>query len=495
MIDRYAQPPITTIWANENKLTLWQRTELAVIEARVNLGVLDRDVWIAIRDVLEGTPINVAWWLKRDGEISHDYNAFVDERRRHLPLHLQPPFHEDLTSYDGEEPAFATMLRESIKLAEVRFSEIEAVLKRMAQKYRYTIMMGHTHGQEAELQTFGKRCLTWLQALRVDAVTLRRAKRNLRYSKISGAIGNYGSIDPVLEREALRILGFQPFYGATQIMPRELYTPIAGALCQIVMTLSKIALDIRLGARSGQPLYQEPFGRQQKGSSRMPHKKNTISTEQVEGMARMATGFQDMIMANIRTWEERAIEQSCVERVAWPDLFHIVIHSLRVMTRILDGLMVYPDNMLREVIDSRGCYASGEAADFLSERGIPFDLSSEGAYRIVQLAAFNAFEPDEEAGVIRDNPPVSLEQANAWLLLFRQKPPSKSRSIEDIILGGALETSPELEATEDDVRRWNGILARIFLNPVNVREFQQIFSVPHLLRNEGWLYQQILGIS
>ncbi len=355
--------------------------------------------------------------------------------------------------------------------------------------------MGRTHGQEAELQTFGKRCLTYLQALRVDMLTLQRAKRNLRYSKISGAVGNYGSINPALEQAALQILDLQPFYGATQIMPRELYAPLAQALCQIVMTLDKIANDIRLGARSGQPIYQEPFGRQQTGSSRMPHKKNTISAEQMEGMARMAQEYQDMISANIRTWEERAIEQSSVERVAWPDLFHIVIHSLRTMTRILDGLMVYPDNMLREVIGSRGCYASGEAASFLSEKGITFGLSSEEAYRIVQLAAFNAFKPDKESETIRNNPPVSFVDADAWLLLFQRKALNKPRSIEDMILGHVLETSPELGATEDDVQRWNEILTKIFQDPENLDEFRRVFSIPHLLEKESLLFQQILGAS
>jgi len=497
MIPRYAQAEITEIWSDRNKLELWQKSELAVIEAKVNLNQVTRDVFVKISEILKGAPIDLEWWKKKDREIRHDLNAFIEERVRFLPLELRPYFHgdEELTSYDVEEPAFGQMLKGSVIPVEREVSEIMNVLEGLARKYRYTIMMGRTHGQEAELQTFGKRCLTWYQDLGVDLFFLKMAKRSLKYSKISGALGNYGSIDPKVEKEALKILGFQPFYGATQIMPRELYAPLAQSLCQIVMTLEKIATDIRLGARSPRPIYQEPFAKAQKGSSRMPHKKNSISTEQMEGMARMEKGNSHTIMENIRTWEERAIEQSSVERVVWPDLFHIVLHSLRTMTKVLRGLAVYPDNMLWEVIDSRGCYASGEAKKFLAKKGVPFSLSSEEAYRIVQLAAFNVFEPSTEARQLRRNPPTSLDQANELLLRFQVAPRPVPVSIKDIMLNGELKPSSELEATEANVQKWNEVLRQIFQDQGSTKEFHQIFSAPYLLRHEAKLYQEILGLE
>lgn len=497
MIPRYAQAEITGVWSDGNKLSLWQKNELAVTEAKTNLGLIDRDVFMRMSEILKGAPIDLEWWKKKDREIRHDLNAFIEERVRFLPLGLRPYFHgeEELTSYDVEEPAFAKMLKDSVIPVEEEASGIMNVLEGLARKYRYTIMMGRTHGQEAELQTFGKRCLTWYQALGVNLLFLKMAKRGLRYSKISGALGNYGSIDPKVEKEALKILGFQPFYGVTQIMPRELYVPLAQSLCQIVITLDKIAIDIRLGARSPRPIYQEPFAKAQKGSSRMPHKKNTISTEQMEGMARMAKGNFHTIMENIKTWEERAIEQSSVERVAWPDLFHIVLHSLRSMARILRGLAVYPDNMLWEMIDSRGCYASGETKKFLAKKGVPFSLSSEEAYRIVQLAAFNVFEASNEAKYLRENPPTSLGQANELLLRLQAIPRSAPISIKDVILNGKLKVSSELEATKANVQKWNEVLRQIFQDQGNTEEFRQIFSAPYLLRHEAKLYQEILGLE
>lgn len=494
MIERYEDKAITGIWSNGHKLSLWQKTELAVLQAMANLGKVPQKIYEDISAILTRTPIDLDWWLQKDQETQHDLNAFLEERLRFLSPELQLYFHKKITSYDTEEPAFAGMLKESLLLVKMRYEALKTILEEMARKYRYTIMNARTHGQEAELQTFGKRCLTWLRDLRVSIDNLERAEENLKYSKLSGAIGNYGTIDPLVEKEALKILGFEPFYGATQIIPRELYAPIAQALCQIVLTLDKIAVAIRLGARSGRPICQEPFAKRQKGSSAMPHKKNTISTEQIEGMGRMAKGYCSMIMDNIRTWEERAIEQSCVERVAWPDLFHVVIRSLKTMSRVLKGLVVYPDNMLLEVVESHGCYASSEVKELLKEFGLPFGLTTEEAYRIVQLAAFNVFEPSNEAKELRENPAESLAEMDELLLKSQQTPRPNPVSIQKVIARAQLKPSSQLEAGEEDVQRWNEILKRIFSDQENLDRWNQIFLPSYLLRNEATLFQEILGI-
>ena len=494
MIERYVSKEINEIWSDENKLKLWQKTELAVIKAMAELGQITEETYQKIAEILQGQPMDINWWKAKDSEIKHDLNAFIEERLRFLPPELQQYFHKKITSYDTEEPAFATMLKESSALVEKYYRELDAVLIEMAKKYRFTIMNGRTHGQEAELQTFGKRILTWLRDLRFDFANLMSAKANLIYSKISGAIGSYGSIEPELEEKALKILGFKPYYGATQIIPREIYAPIAQALCQLVLTLDKIALAIRLGARSGRPIYQEPFGKKQKGSSAMPHKKNTILTEQMEGMSRMAKGYLGMIMDNIKTWEERAIEQSCVERVAWPDLFHVVIHSIKTMARVLKGLVVYPDNMLLEIIESRGCYASSEAKEVLRKLGVQYGLVTEDAYRIIQLAAFNAFEPMDAIKRIRTSITESFAEADEvlkdieWIF-----PGRKPNSIKRIIAEGYLETSSQLDITEEEVQKWNAILKQIFSDADNRNHWNKIFLPSYLLRNEAKLYQEILG--
>ena len=487
MDERYKDRKIARTFSNQHKLWLWDEGEFAVIAARINLSVMkNQRILREIVDTLHSHPIDIKWWKKKDKEVHHDLNAFLEERLRWLPAELQQYFHKGMTSYDTEEPAFARMLLEALSVFEGQLQPLTKTLENLARRYRYTIMNGRTHGQEAELQSFGKRCLTWLVCVREGMENLEKAKEILQYSKLSGAIGNYRGIEADVEEEALSILGFEPFYGATQIMPRELYTPLAQAICQIVLTLDKIATDIRLGARSGRPILQEPFGKKQKGSSAMPHKKNTISCEQLEGMARMAKGYLQMILDNVKTWEERAIEQSSVERVAWPDLFHVAVHSAKTMNRVLQGLTVYPDNMLLEIISSHGCYAAGEAKDFLQQQ---YGIKSEDAYRIVQLAAFNAFELDKKA----EKPAASFAEADKKLLFFKWKPIDSTISIHDIIVNGNLEVSPQLEATEGVVKGWNSLLINTFKDDNVRQEWHRIFEPSYLLRGENTLYKKILG--
>lgn len=493
MHERYIKKSIAEIWSTENKLGLWQKTELMAIKARVILGLVAEAVFLKIEEILTSIPIDILWWKNRDKEIRHDLNAFLDERLRHLPLELQRFLHEDMTSYDTEEPAFVRMLADSVDVVFEATDKLMETLKQMALKYRYTIMNARTHGQEAKLQSFGKKCLTWLAALQVDFDNLMKAADFLKYAKLSGAVGNYGDMDPEVEEETLKLLGFEPFYGATQILPRELFTPLAQALCQIVQTLDKIANDIRLGARSGRPIFQEPFGKKQKGSSAMPHKKNTIQTEQIEGMARMARGYMNMILEMIKTWEERTIEQSCEERVAWPDLFHVAIHSLEVMDAVLSGLQVYSDNMLLEIVDSCGTYASEEAKKILRELLAERQLSSETAYRIVQLAAFNALSLSESFQELRDFAPASLRAAELTLEVVSSLCRQEKRSIQQIIPAGALHCSPQLEATEDDVAKWNEVLKDVFSDQENLKDWNQIFQPSYLLRHEPFLFQKLLG--
>lgn len=465
MIERYSNPGIATIWTDAHKLQLWLKVELAVLEAKANLGLIPRRMFRQIAKILLGVPINVRWWEKRDKQIHHDLQAFVDERWRHLPPELRRQFHAGMTSYDTEEAAFASMLCESLGVVTPFCRQLEEILIALALKYRHTPMLGETHGQWAELQTFGKRCLTWLRDLRTSQQNLERAAENLRYSRLCGAVGNYaGGLSPRVEKEALRLLGFEPYYGVTQIMPRELYAPLAQALAQLVLTLHKIALAIRLGARSGCPIYQEPFGKIQAGSSAMPHKKNPIRTEQIEGMARMALGYSTTIQLNISTWAERAIEQSCVERVAWPDLFHVVAQSFKTMIHVLGKLRVYPDNMLQQILESRGCYAAVEAKEFLRGHGLRVGLSSDAIYRLVQLAAFRAFSVDHRRMSIREEPPSSFDDAETVLGCMAKLPDGSRVSLQEIIANGQLVVHPELAITERQVQRWNVALQRLFAN-------------------------------
>ncbi len=492
MYEKYVDDEIARIWFDQHKLDLWQQTEFAVVRAREELGRIEKGTYWQMHETLSVEPIDLEVWKQKEHERNHDLQGFIEERIRFLSPELQEEFHKHMTSFDTEEPAFARMLKESILVVLKYYWQLEVTLIKMASRHRYTIMGGITHGQFAELQSLGKRCLTWIQQLRVSAKNLIKSAENLKYSKLSGAIGNYGGLDPALEEKTLFILGFEPFYGSTQTMPRELYVPIAQALSQIARTLDKIAVDIRLGARSGQPIYQESFGKKQRGSSKMPHKRNTISSERIGGMARMASGYYSAIEENIASWEERDIAQSSVERVAWPDLFHVTVYSLKLMDKILSGLEVYPDNMLRGIIESRGCYASGEAKEVLKELLVGFNLGYNEAYDIIQLVAFNIFEPSEEELHLREFPAKSFDESDRLLDSFEKISEVKSASIQQIISEGKLMTSPILAATQEQVDVWNIILKKIFQNQKNLARWNEIFKPSYLLKNEAILYEKIL---
>lgn len=491
MHSRYVHLGIADIWSDNYKLCLWQQVELAVIWARQNLGMVPPEVHEKMQAALSSNPIDLAWWEQEDSQVGHDLNAFLSERCRFLPKDLQRYFHDGLTSYDTEEPAFAIMLRESLDFVFGEIACIQEILAKMAEKYRYTVMLARTHGQWAELQTFGKRCLCWRQALLVDQTVLTEAASRTQVSKLSGAIGGYGGVSWEVELAALEALQLKPFYGATQIIPRELYVPVANALYQTVMTLAKIALDIRLGARSGQVIFQEPFGKKQMGSSAMPHKKNTVLTEKVRGLARLAKGYAGMIQGGIMTWEERTIEMSCVERNAWPDLFHTVMHALVTMRKVLERLQVFPGRMLREIKDSRGCYAAGPAKQFLLQEGAVAGFTPDTAYRIVQLAAFNVFEPSTwEDGFNRAS--LDCFDKSDGELLCRW-PESQPLSIRDIIPQGLLRPSTQLDASAAMVSEWNVLLRRLFDGAETVERWECLFKPSELLKGEAKLYQELLG--
>lgn len=497
MIERYENAELALIWSDKRKLQFWQGTEFAVIEAREKLGIYPSGVYQRVQEILEPIPIDIEWWKARDREIKHDLNAFLDERRRFLPIELHQYWHDRLTSYDTEETPFMQRLQESCGVLLCYVSAVDETLTNLALQYRYMVMVGRTHGQEAELRSFGSRCLTWRQPFRLSAAEFFEARSKLEYSKISGAIGNYSDgIDPRVEENALKILGFKPFYGATQILPRELHFPLASALLQIALSLEKMAEDIYLGARSGRPLYHEPFGKKQKGSSAMPHKKNTIVSENIKGMARMARGFFDMIRENIVTREDRSIEQSSVERVAWPDLFDVVTFALDRMNFLLKGLVVYPDHMMQEIVELHGCYASSEAKEFIKKYGMKYGIDGEVAYRIVQLASFNVVEPSEEMRAIREVRNKSLEEVDALLEKYEAEYAQREscNSIRDLIAEARLSHTDALDIPPEVIEKWNNALASLFGKSRSgaYGAWCNLFLASHALENEEKIFEELL---
>ncbi len=493
MVKRYADKVISDIWTDERKVQLWQLTELAVIKAREEAGLVPANTGKLIREALEAHPCDLEWWKEREKVLSHDLNAWLEERMRFIPSALQQYFHQGLTSYDTEESGFVLRLSASTNHIMGLDERVLEALRVLAVKYRYVPMNERTHGQEAELKSFGARCLSWYQELlpAKEVLTLVSSYA-LQFSKLSGAVGTYSGLSPALEEAALAILGLKPYYGATQIMPRALYSPLAGALADMATALEKIAIDIRLGSRSGRPLWHEPFGKKQKGSSAMPHKKNNIGAEKVSGLARVARAHANVIRENILTWEARAIEQSSAERISWPDLFHVVAHALTTMEKILSGLVVYPDNMMREIVASCGTHVSNEAKEFLTTHGVGVGIAREDAYRIVQLAAFNAFAPDEQSKYWRENRPDQGVRADTMFSSMERGGGMQRPSICLTIEQGNLIPSPELDITEAKILEWNNALVDLFKSPEIHKAWRLLFRPSRCIEREKILFEKIL---
>jgi len=497
---RYKQPDIEEIWSQINKLRKWEQVELAVIKAREELGEIPEGTYEQITGRLAKHPINessVKWTNKRDDIIGHDLNAAVDERRRWLPKWLQKYYHEGITSYDTEDNAFVMMLSESLLIVNKCLDGFDLAMLAHVNKYWHCIKGINTHGQLAELGTEGSEKLSWLAELRASRESMDEDYQRLNFGKLGGATSHYHTISPEEEKQTLKILGKKVFYGATQIMPRALYSPLAAILAQIVRQLDKFATDLRLGARSGLPLYHEGKGKKAVSSSVMPQKRNPNKLERIQGMADMAESFADMIAKTVKTWEFRSIEMSSLERNAWPDLLHVVVFALRDMTRIINKLEVLPDNMAKILILSGDTWAASRANVFLrkylaqkGKRG----LKSDHIYRIVQLASYISDEPSQAAKNMREELPASLSESCRQIRNLRKQGMATPPSIKSIIETGGLKPMPNvLDFSEDEINDWNKRLRELFAKHEIISEWDTVFSMDDALQKIDIIYETVIG--
>ncbi|MEO8638070.1 MAG: lyase family protein [Candidatus Taylorbacteria bacterium] len=498
MILRYADPDLTRLCSNLHKYGEWQNVELAVLEARSEVGEITPDNFTQVRDFLNLQPIDENWLDKEEKLSNHDYNAFIAERRRHLPKRLQRLFHGEMTSYDGEEPATSRIMKGTFDLTIGRIEGLEVALMSQIRKHRFTPRLERTHGRGAELQSVGRFLITLLTPLAQCRENVVIARNGFDYSKLSGAIGAGGGLKPEVQRLALAKLGLLPFNGATQIMPRTFHAGAASALAILASWLAKMAFDLWLGSRDPYPLFEEPFRPKQKGSSAMPWKKNPITLEKVRGMARWARACAMAIMENIETPEGRDISQSSVERLAWPDLLHTVIHLLSSMTKVVDGLNVYVDNLARQIAEMRETFAGSKAKELLAE-WLEGKLDAEAVYRVVQLAGFNVLEPTYAAAEYRiSGPPESLEEADKWtqrvcVQVRKPKVQYEPESFRHVIMTGALRPSPLLDISTEAVSSWNQMLCELFQDQEKRRCWNEIFKVSYWLKNEEDQFERVLG--
>ncbi len=384
MISRYDVPEVSAVWSDEARFGHWLEIELLTVEAWSELGVVPAADAAACRARASFTVEAV---LERELVTRHDVAAFVDVVAASVGGEGRW-IHHGLTSSDVLDTAFALQLRAAADLLLVRLERLLAAVKRQALSHRDTPIIGRSHGVHAEPTSFGHKLAVWAFELDRDRERLRRARGSIGVGAISGVVGSYSAIDPRVEQLVCARLGLIPAEVSTQVVQRDRHAEYMAALAVAASTLDAIATEIRHLARTEVREVQEPFAEGQKGSSAMPHKRNPVVSERVSGLARVIRGHAVAALENVTLWHERDISHSSAERMIFPDATGLLAFMLDELTRVLDGLVIFPDRM-RENLELHGGIAYSQSVLLaLVEAG----LSRDDAYRIVQRSAAAAWD-------------------------------------------------------------------------------------------------------
>src|SRR5947209_5236962 len=374
------------IWSDEGKLATWLEVELAATAAWAELGVVPSDAAAEIAGATPPRPERVA---ELEATLHHDTAAFVDAAAERLG-EAGHWFHYGLTSSDVVDTALSLQIRAAGALILAELDRAFAAVETRAKEHRETLQIGRTHGVHAEPTTFGLKLAGWAFELDRGRNRVARALEGMRVGKLSGAVGTYAATDPELERIACERLGLEPAPTSTQILQRDRHAELLAALAVLASSLDKFALEIRHLTRTEVAEVQEPFGKGQKGSSAMPHKRNPVVAERICGLARVVRAAALVGLENVALWHERDISHSSAERVVIPDAFLAVDYMLDRFTWLVDGLVVRAERMRRNLESSHSLFFSQRVLLALVESGLPRD----DAYRAVQRNAMRAW--DEE---------------------------------------------------------------------------------------------------
>src|SRR5688572_23567884 len=373
------------VWSDEGKLARWLEVELAALDGWVEVGVVPAEAVERIRAT--AVPPDPARVAELEAVLHHDTAAFVDAVAEQLGEEGRW-FHYGLTSSDVVDTALSLQIQAAGRVLIEGLERAFDVVVTRADEHRTTLQIGRTHGVHAEPTTFGLKLAGWAFELDRGRARLVRGLEGLRVGKLSGAVGTYAATDPELERIACERLGLEPAPSSTQILQRDRHAELLGALAVVASSLDKFALEIRHLARTEVAEVQEPFGRGQKGSSAMPHKRNPVVSERICGLARVVRGAAVVGLENVALWHERDISHSSAERVVLPDAFLAVDYMLDRFAWLVEGLVVRPERMRENLEASHGLYHSQRLLLALVEAGSPRD----DAYRAVQRHAMRAWE-------------------------------------------------------------------------------------------------------
>jgi adenylosuccinate lyase len=384
MIPRYTRPPLAALWSDAHRYDIWLRVELAACGAMEAAGVVPRGTVEAVRVGAEGK-LDPARILEHEERSKHDVIAFLT----HVEELVGEParwLHLGMTSSDVLDASLAIQLVEAAHEILAGLDLLRAACRARATEHRLTPMIGRSHGIHAEPITAGLVFAGFYAELGRARLALERACEEIAVGKIAGAVGTYANLDPALETQALAVLGLRPETVPTQIVARDRHAAYFQALARVGASVERIALTVRHWQRTEVGEAQEAFGKGQKGSSAMPHKKNPILAENLCGLARLLRSYQQAALENVALWHERDISHSSVERVIGPDATGLCDFVVRRAAALVSGLVINADRMRRNLDLTGGLFFSEAILLALVRRGLP----RQAAYEMVQKNALRA---------------------------------------------------------------------------------------------------------
>ena len=384
MIERYTLPEMGKIWEDEFKFSTWLKIEILACEARVKLGeISEKDVDV----IKEKAKFDVKRILEIEETTKHDVIAFLTNVAEYVGSESRH-IHYGMTSSDILDTTLSYQMKTAGELLLRKLYQLKDVLKKKAIEHKSTICVGRSHGIHAEPTTMGLKFALWYEEIKRDIIRLNDAVQEISVGQISGAVGTFEHLSPKVEEYVCEKMSLKPASVSTQVIQRDIHAQFMSILAIIGATLEKIAVEIRHLQRTEVLEVEEYFSKGQKGSSAMPHKRNPIISERVSGLARILRSNSISALENVALWHERDISHSSVERITIPDSCIALDYMLDLMIKLIDNLIIYPENMLKNLNLTRGLVYSQTVLLNLIDKGI----TREAAYKIVQTSAMHVWD-------------------------------------------------------------------------------------------------------
>ena len=384
MISIYTLPEMGKVWSDENTFQLMLDVEMAAAEAMADIELIPKEAFVAIKQKVQASFTDVERADDIAGQTLSNFLRLMSERLGDAAKYL----HMGLTSSDVMDTALSLQMLQAIALLQGRLRQLRQVLVELAHKYKYSLMIGRTHGAHAEPITFGLKMAMWVKEVDRSLTRLQNAHDVVNVGKLSGAVGTFANIDPRVEIYACRLLGLHPAYVATQTLQRDRHAEFVAAIAIIGSSLDKFATEVRNLQRTEISEVEEKLPAGLVSSTTMPHKRNPILCERISGLARLLRGYSVTAMEDIMLWHERDLAHATSERIIVPDSCILLDYMLHIFTQVMERLAVLPENMLKNLNKSLGLVFSQRVLLALLAKGVDREI----AFDLVQKNAQSAWE-------------------------------------------------------------------------------------------------------